>query len=307
MEDVAGDDGRRDPGGQVAVPGTDRVDDLLGVATDLAREAGAHVLAGRLSGVSVSAVKSSPVDVVTDLDTAAERRIRESLALRRPDDGVLGEEYGHRTGTSGLTWLVDPIAGTVNFLYGIARYSVSIAVGAGDPTRAGGWETVAGCVHAPAEGRTFSAGLGRGAWLTDERLGRTRRLAVNAPVPLAQSLVGTGFGYRARRRAAQAQVLTGVLPRVRDIRRMGGAALDLCAVATGELDAYYERGLGPWDLAAGRLVVTEAGGRVTGLRGEPPGAVMTLAGPEHLVTELAELLQALEADAEDEVDDTAGG
>lgn len=277
-------------------------EELFDLAERTAREAGALARRHRESAVGVTATKSSATDVVTAADTAVEDLVRSRIVAARPDDAILGEEGSHRAGRSGLTWVVDPIDGTVNFLYGITRYSVSIAVVTGDPTT-DGWEPVAGCVHAPALGTTYRAGLGRGAWVTEDASGVTAPVAVNDSPPLAQALVGTGFGYRARRRSAQARVLTGVLPRVRDIRRMGGAALDLCAVAAGELDAYYERGLGPWDMAAARLVVTEAGGRVTGLRGASPGAAMTLAGPAPLVAELDRLLQALGADDADDADD----
>jgi myo-inositol-1(or 4)-monophosphatase len=270
---------------------------LLAVAERVAREAGALVLAGRTDDVAVSTTKTSPVDVVTAVDTASERLIRQALSAARPEDGILGEEYGHQPGASGLTWVVDPIDGTVNFLYGIPAYAVSIAVVEGDPRVPGAWSGVAACVHAPAQGRTYTAARGVGAW-REEATGR-RLLTVNSPVPLGRALVGTGFGYRAPRRRHQGRVVAGLLPLVRDIRRGGSAALDLCAVAAGELDCYYERGLQPWDLIGGALVVQEAGGTVAGLAGTPAGEWMTLAGAPDLVRELDALLVALGAEADD--------
>ena len=160
-----------------------------------------------------------------------------------------------------------------------------MALVAGDPLRPGAWWPLAGCVHQPATGATWTAGRGLGA-----RLGE-RELRLPPPPDLAQALVATGFGYRVQRRVGQARVLTGVLPKVRDIRRIGSAALDLCAVADGRLDCYYERGLNPWDLAAAWLVVTEAGGIVTGLSGGPPDSAMVLAAPPGLHPQLEALVR----------------
>ncbi len=272
---------------------------LMDLAVRTARGAAELVLSGRRSGVGVAATKSSPVDVVTELDTASERFVRAAIRAARPQDGVLGEEYGYEPGSSGLTWVVDPIDGTVNFLYGIPSYAVSIAVVTGQPTEPGRWAPVAGCVSAPALGRTYRAARGLGAWRADDRLGTSERLTVNPAVPLALALVGTGFGYTADRRADQGRVVAEVLPRVRDIRRAGCASLDLCAIAAGELDGYYERGLNPWDLAAGALLVEEAGGVVVGLGGRPAGEAMTVAGSEGVVAELDTLLRALRAEGAD--------
>ncbi|MEL7974752.1 inositol monophosphatase family protein [Isoptericola sp. F-RaC21] len=265
------------------------VEALRALARSLACEAGALVRDGRPERVEVAATKSSAVDPVTAMDRASEELLRARLAAERPDDAILGEEGDDVPGTSGLTWVLDPIDGTVNYLYGVASYAVSVAVVAGppDPER---WTALAGCVHSVVDGRTWTAARGGGA----ERGGRALR--VSAPASLAQSLVGTGFGYAAERRARQAEVLADVLPRVRDIRRLGAAAIDLCLVAEGALDLYYERGINSWDMAAGGLVAAEAGAWVGGLRGRGPSSAMTVAGPAPVVTELVRLLEDADAD-----------
>jgi myo-inositol-1(or 4)-monophosphatase len=262
--------------------------DLLALAEELARSAGDLVRSGP-QRVDVATTKTSSVDVVTAMDIAAEELLRRTLAQRRPQDGVLGEEQGLLPGTSGVTWVVDPIDGTVNYLYGIPAYAVSVAavVGPPDPD---GWTVLAGCVHAIADGRTFSAARGGGASVDG------RQLRVNRPQPLSESLLGTGFGYTRGRRRAQARVIAALLPQVRDIRRIGSSSLDLCSVASGSLDVYFERGLRPWDLAAGSLIAQEAGGVVVGLWGEAPGEAMTVAGPAASVGTLVRLLEELEAD-----------
>lgn len=266
--------------------------ELVELAETLARAAGTLVREGRPSRVDVASTKSSPIDVVTAMDLASETLLREMLATARPEDGILGEEEGGLVGgTSGITWVLDPIDGTVNYLYGVPAYAVSVAAVTGPPDPAG-WTVQAACVHSVADGRTWTAGRGSGAWLDGERLG------VNAPTSLAQSLVGTGFGYTVERRRNQARVLAEVLPQVRDIRRIGSAAMDLCSLANGGLDLYFERGLGPWDLAAASLVAQEAGAVVTGLRGARAGTAMTVAGPAPTVHELVALLEGLDADSD---------
>lgn len=266
--------------------------DLLAVAEQVARAAGALVHEGRPDVVGVAATKSSAVDVVTAMDLASEDLVRRTLARLRPDDGVLGEEGGSTVGTSGITWVVDPIDGTVNYLYGLPAWAVSVAAVSGEPDPAT-WTVLAGCVHAPATGETWTAARGEGAHLDG------RRLVVAPAPPLERCLLGTGFGYVAQRRRAQARVLAELLPRVRDVRRIGAAAIDLCQVATGRLDLYYERGLQPWDLAAASLVVEEAGGVVTGLRGARAGTAMTVAGAGDRVAELAAVLAEQGADGDD--------
>jgi len=272
-----------------ALPGADEVRALMAVAEQVARSAGDLIRATRPARVQVAATKSSDVDPVTAMDLASEAHLRELLARLRPDDAVLGEEGDDLPGTSGLTWVLDPVDGTVNYLYGVPAYAVSVGVVVGepDPER---WTVVAGCVHAVVDGRTYTAGHGLGAYRDGERL------AVNPARPLATSLVGTGFGYRAERRRVQGRVLAELLPRVRDIRRIGSAALDLCRVAEGSLDLHYERGLNPWDLAAGALIAEEAGARVAGLDGAPFGSGLLIAAPDPLFAELEDLLRRLRAD-----------
>jgi myo-inositol-1(or 4)-monophosphatase len=273
-------------------PDAATITELRELATSAAVGAGALIRDGRPAHVDVAATKSSPIDVVTAMDLAAEALIRRTIAERRPADGVLGEEEGLVPGTSGVTWVIDPIDGTVNYLYGIPAYAVSIAAVVGPPTP-DAWTVVAAAVHAVADGRTWTAELGAGAFLDG------RRLHVNPPVPLASSLVGTGFGYTTDRRRGQARVVAELLPQVRDIRRIGSAALDLCTLASGGLDLYYERGLQPWDLAAASLVAREAGAAVVGLRGARAGEEMTVAGPAGPVAELCAFLERMGADRDD--------
>ncbi len=234
--------------------------ELLDLATSIARQAGALALQRRAEGVTVAASKSSMEDIVTQADRETEDLIRSLLADARPDDGILGEERDSVAGTSGLTWVVDPIDGTVNYLYGIRQYAVSIAVVEGEPEPAT-WIALAGVVFNPAMDELFSAVVGGGATLNGAAI------QVAPPVELSQALIGTGFGYRAERRLEQATTLLGLIAHIRDIRRQGSAALDLCDVAAGRLNGYFERGLQPWDHAAGALIAAEAGARVSGLRG----------------------------------------
>lgn len=258
--------------------------DLLELAVAAARKAGSLLVQGRRSGeVTVAATKSSPTDVVTAMDRAAEGVIVESLLAARPDDGVLGEEGDERAGVSGLRWVIDPLDGTVNYLYDLPGWSVSIAAEQDG-------EVTVGAVLAPLTGELFTATRGGGAALNGKPIQCT------AGVPLAQALVGTGFGYGSERRQVQADVLRVLLPRVRDIRRSGSAALDLCAVACGRYDAFYEHGLNPWDLAAGGLIAAEAGARVGGLRGAPASGAFALAASSDLFDALHALLLPLRPD-----------
>lgn len=255
------------------------------LAVDLAVTAGQLVLSQRPAQVDVHRTKSTELDVVTLMDTRSEELLRSRIAAARPEDAVLGEEGGGAAGTSGLTWVLDPIDGTVNYLYDLPAYAVSVAVGTGDPTVPGAWQALAGAVVGPRTGELFHGRAGGGAWLSRlDGAGRVvgsppQRLAVSGAQDLARCLVATGFAYDRQLRHAQAAVVADLLPRVRDVRRMGAAALDLCHVAAGRVDAYYEQGVQPWDYAAGALLVAEAGGHVSGLgAGSPPSGEMLVAG-----------------------------
>jgi myo-inositol-1(or 4)-monophosphatase len=239
---------------------------LRSVAERLATEAAEYVRRRRIevfgdpqpnAGPAVRA-KSTPTDPVTVVDTETERLLRDRLAELRPGEHILGEEEGGSTGgREGLTWVLDPIDGTVNFVYGIETYAVSVAV-----QRDG--TSLAGAVANVPAGVLYSAALGHGAHV--QRAGVTTPLKASAAVELPMSLVGTGFSYAPEQRVRQAEILSGLLPVVRDVRRMGSCALDLCMVAAGLLDAYYEDGVHVWDWAAGALIAAEAG---AGLRLPP--------------------------------------
>jgi myo-inositol-1(or 4)-monophosphatase len=260
--------------------------ELLAVARAAAAEAGRLLVEGRPADLGVAETKSSPTDVVTEMDTAAEKTIRAAIASSRPADGFLGEEGGSAAGASGVRWVIDPIDGTVNYLYGLPAWAVSIGAEVDGVT-------VAGVVLAPQLGEEYTAVLGEGSWLG------SRRLRAGAPENLAQALVATGFGYRAERREVQGRIVAGLIGRVRDIRRGGSAALDLCSVAAGRVDAYYERGTHPWDRAAGALIATEAGARVEGLHGTPASEAMVLAAGSALFPALHAALVDLGADRQD--------
>jgi myo-inositol-1(or 4)-monophosphatase len=262
------------------------LDELLALAERLARETGTMLVDRRPDDLGVAATKSSPTDIVTEMDTAAETFIVSELRRHRPDDGVLGEEGASDAGTSGVRWVIDPIDGTVNYLYRWPAWAVSIAAEVDG-------EVAVGVVHVPALGETYTAVRGGGARCNG------RPLRVSAASALELALVGTGFGYERSRRAHQAQVLTAVLPRVRDVRRGGAASVDLCFVAAGRLDGYFERGLQPWDLAAGGLVAAEAGAVVGGLAGRAAGPDLVIAAAPGLFGELAGLLEPLGADRDD--------
>ena len=227
----------------------ERYDELLDLAREVADEAADLVRSLRRQGVVVSATKSSQVDIVTEADKAAEALIFERLMAARPGDGFLGEEGASSTSTSGITWVVDPIDGTVNFLYGIGHYAISIAA----RDRA---QVVAGVVLNLGTGECFAAALGAGATCDG------RPLRVREVVPMSERLVLTGFSYVTEVRGLQGAAVGALLGEVRDIRRLGSAALDLCAIADGRADAYVEEGPKPWDMAAGGLVATEAGARL---------------------------------------------
>jgi myo-inositol-1(or 4)-monophosphatase len=261
--------------------------ELLELARATAEEAAALVGAGRTSAADQVDTKSSPVDVVTAVDRASEELIVRRLTEARPGDGVLGEEGASRAGTSGVRWVVDPIDGTVNFLYGVPAYAVSIAAEVDGTTEAG-------VVLNVATGELFTAVRGGGAWLTAPGAA-AQRLHGSAATSLDQTLVATGFGYRAEQRRAQGAVVAELLPQVRDIRRVGSAALDLCAAAAGRVDAYYELNLNPWDHAAGALVAAEAGLVVSGTEGRPFAQPMAVAVVPGVAEEFISLLERLHA------------
>lgn len=256
---------------------------LLELAVDIAQEAGELAARRRREGVSIAATKSALADIVTEADREVEALIRDRIAAARPGDGFLGEESGAGESRTGLTWVVDPIDGTVNYAYGIPAYAVSIGVVEGVPDPAE-WSAVAGVVFNPAVGDLFRAARGEGAWLGEQRL------AVNGPVSAAGALIGTGFGYDPATHAGDLARLSKVMPLARDIRRIGAASLDLAGVAAGRLDAYFERGLHPWDMVAGGLLVTEAGGRIGGLGGGAAGRAMTIAAGPELFARLAQII-----------------
>lgn len=252
-------------------------EELLDLARDVASEAAGLVRERRRGAVEVADTKSSPVDVVTEADRASEELIYSRLTKARPGDGFLGEEGGSAESTTGVTWVVDPIDGTVNFLYGIPQYAVSIAV-----RRHG--EVVAGVVVNVASGEVFTAVHGGGARLDG------RPLRVRDVVPLEQRLVATGFNYVAEVRTLQAAAVARLLGTVRDVRRLGSAALDLCALGAGRVDGFVEEGLKPWDMAAGALVAAEAGARVE-TRAGVGGGPCVVAAPRDGFAELMVLFE----------------
>ncbi len=258
-------------------------DELQQLAVDIAREAGALARRRRDEGVRIAATKSALADIVTDADREVEQLIRARIAQARPDDGFLGEESGAERGTSGVTWVVDPIDGTVNYAYGIPHYAVSIAAVSGEPTPEA-WTAETGVVYTPVVDELFQATRGAGAWLGSQRL------AVST-VADAGALLATGFGYDPATHAGDLERVRRVMPLARDLRRAGAASLDLAFVAAGRLDGYFERGLWPWDHAAGALLVTEAGGVVTGApdgrSGGRPGRDMTIAANADLAARLS--------------------
>ncbi|CAA9375919.1 MAG: Inositol-1-monophosphatase [uncultured Nocardioides sp.] len=229
--------------------------ELRDLALAVAREAVALARSMRAGGIDVADTKSSAVDVVTEADRSCEALIRRRILAARPDDAILGEEGDDHPGTSTVRWIVDPIDGTVNYLYGLPDWAVSLAAEVDG-------EVAAGVVVNGSSGVEYAAARGAGA----TRDGRPIAVRPTTP-PLAERLVLTGFGYRAEVRAHQGACVAALLPHVRDVRRMGSCALDLCHVADGSGDAYVEEGPAPWDYSAGALVLTEAGGRFGVLTG----------------------------------------
>ena len=260
--------------------------ELRALAVSVAREAG-DLLADRADQVEVAATKSSPTDVVTEMDRRSEGLIRSRILAARPSDAILGEEGGMigNADNAPVLWVIDPLDGTVNYLYGLHDWAVSIAAAVDG-------EVVAGAVYVPVRGELFSAVKDGGALL--ESADGESKLHCNTGVPLDRALIGTGFGYLAARRKVQGEVVAAMLPQVRDIRRIGVASVDLCAVAAGRLDGFYERGLNYWDWAAGALVAAEAGAVAGGLDGRPVSQSLTVVAGPDLFGPLTAALAALD-------------
>jgi myo-inositol-1(or 4)-monophosphatase len=238
---------------------------LLDLAVRAARLGGGELLR-RYGHVEGLATKSSATDPVSDADRASERLITELILRERPDDGFVGEEGAFREGDSGIRWLIDPLDGTVNYLYQLDNFSVSVAALDADGP-------LAGAVLDPTRDRLYTAVRGAGAFHDGVRL------RVNDPVPLDRALLATGFGYTPERREAQAALIAALLPRVQNIRRLGSAALDLCLLAAGRVDAYLEEGVQAWDTAAGGLIAAEAGAQVSPATPSGADSGVLAAGP----------------------------
>lgn len=260
--------------------------ELRSLAADLARRAGGAAHAGRRRlgvGQTVDhATKSTPTDPVTEFDRAAETLIVDALRTLRPHDAIVGEEGTEHLGSSGLAWHIDPIDGTANFVYDLPAWCTSVAV-------VDEHGTVAGAVFVPVTDELFSAARGAGATRNDEPI------RCSTASHLATALVGTGFAYSPTTRAVQARRLAALLPQVRDVRRYGSAAIDLCMVACGRLDAYYEEHLNSWDLAAGTLIAAEAGAITTNFHGGRAGPDATVAAAPGVHAALVEAIVSIDA------------
>jgi myo-inositol-1(or 4)-monophosphatase len=253
------------------------LDDLLQLAEHVALEASEILLTGLTDARRVVATKSSDTDLVTEVDQRSEAAIVSALGASRPDDGILGEEGANHPGSTGVRWVVDPLDGTTNYLYGLPPFSVSVAA------EVDGVLAV-GVVADPLAGELFSARTGGGATCNGVPITCT------AKSHLGTALVATGFSYAADRRRGQAEVLRTVLPEIRDIRRAGAASIDLCRVAAGMVDGYWEVGMQPWDFAAGTVIAREAGALVGALDGDEPSTAFVLAAGPALYADLRELL-----------------
>ncbi len=255
--------------------------DLLALATDIANEAAAVVAKYAAERTFIVETKSTPTDLVTEADRETEALIVRRILAARPNDGLLGEEGANRASTTGIRWVIDPIDGTTNFVYGIPAYSVSIGVERNS-------QVVAGVVHDVALQQSYTAALGGGAHMNGHSI------RVSGKTDLATALMGIGFAYDPARRDRQAKFYDRVMVDIRDVRRMGSAALDLCRVACGQLDGYFEFQLNSWDIAAGGIIVREAGGVTTGFHGRTfdegyvLAATPALAGPMQAVLDRSE-------------------
>lgn len=224
------------------------ISELLELALGIAERAGELLLQRPLTFEVTS--KSVAIDIATQMDRESEKFIVDSLLSARPDDGIIGEEGSNRPSSSGITWVIDPIDGTVNYLYGLPGWSVSIAAKDSEGV-------LIGVVLSPTIGSTWSATRGGGAYFNG------KNIHCNEPIALDRALIGTGFVYDVSKRASQGKVVAALLPQVRDIRRMGSAAVDICYVAMGAFDGYFEMGLKEWDVAAASLVASEAGALIS--------------------------------------------
>ena len=261
------------------IPAWDHLEKLAAEAAEVA----ASLLRAETGAQRQITAKSSRTDLVTDMDLACEAAIVDFLTAHRPDDGVMGEEGSGRDGTSGVRWIIDPIDGTVNFVYGHVGFGVSVAAEVDG-------RVVAGAVVDPVLNETFTAHRGGGARCNGSPI------TVRPDGDPALALVATGFSYAHERRPRQAEVLGELLPFIGDIRRVGGAAVDLCTVACGRVDAFFEVGLNPWDYAAGALIAEEAGAVVQDLKGGPPSSDFVFAASPGVADTLLKLLRDAEAD-----------
>jgi myo-inositol-1(or 4)-monophosphatase len=259
------------------------------LAMSIAKAAG-ELLMARPDHLEID-TKSSATDVVTQMDRKAEAYIVAQLTKHRLEDAILGEEGANSSGSSGLQWVIDPIDGTVNYLHRIPHWCVSIGLkdlNSGD--------SVAGVIYAPVYDQMYISGQGLGSWVIDQ--GVPRILQVSKCTELSSAVIGTGFGYASARRESQARVLMQILPRVADIRRLGSCAIDLCLVADGVLDGYYERGVNDWDHAAGELIAREAGATSSGLRGNKVGNDMIVVTTPAINADLIAILETNNADSD---------
>lgn len=258
--------------------------ELRAFAGDLARRAGQMIAAGRRTGAGAVDTKSTSTDMVTEFDRRSEQMIVDEIRLTRPDDGIVGEEGTSDPGTSGVQWLIDPIDGTTNFFYGLPGYNVSIA--ACDEIG-----PFAAAVYVPATDELFTAERAGGAMVNDEPI------SCSTTTDIATALVATGFSYHAANRRIQIARLQHILGEIRDIRRLGAAAADLCYVAAGRVDAYFEEHLGPWDLAAGQLIATESGCLVGDFTGAPVRPAQVLVSNPALFKPMQALIAAADQQA----------
>jgi len=255
----------------------DQSSELLHVAVTLAKQAGAMAFEGRRKGLQNVQTKSTATDMVTEFDKASEVMIVQGLASMRPDDAIIGEEGASHSGTSGITWHIDPIDGTTNFLYALPTWAVSIgAVDEQGP--------IAGAVYIPALDEMFSATRGGGAFCNGEAI------HCNPLDDVSKALVCTGFSYAAEQRTVQATRVARFIHQVRDIRRFGAASIDMCFVACGRFDAYFEENLHSWDIAAGELIAREAGCKTGDFEGNDIRPAQVLVSPPQIFSQLSTLI-----------------